>query len=70
MKPNTRVHVLSFVGPRFENDWSQKGTTRRPRAGQSVPGPDWSIVEFDDTGGRLCVHRDSLMVANDQSRAA
>jgi hypothetical protein len=66
--------LLAFVGPTFERDWSEKGTIRKPRVtkGEGVPGPDWYIVQFDpeNGGGKLCIHRDRIMVANDQSQAA
>lgn len=70
LDPGTRVRIKSYVGPTFEVDWSEKGTIRKPRVtkGESTVGPGWYIVEFD-RGGRLNVHRERMMVANDQSRA-
>lgn len=67
---NTRVRILSLVGATFERDWSETGITRKPIAskGQGVPSPDWCIVQFD-SGGCLCVHRDRLMICNDQGAA-
>ena len=68
LKPGTRVHICAYVGPTFEPDWSEKGTIRKPRAANlPMPGPDWYIVEFDGCGA-LCVHRNHLMIANDQSK--
>jgi hypothetical protein len=69
LQPKTRVHILSFVGASFEPCWKEKGIVCRPRRGAGIPSDEWSIVEFD-AGGRLCVHRSRLMVANDQSAAA
>lgn len=65
LKPKTRVRLLSFVGRTFERDWSQTGCIVKTR--HPMPGPDWYPVRFDDSGGVLCVHRDRLMVCNDQS---
>jgi hypothetical protein len=69
LQPKTRVHVLSFVGASFEPCWKEKGTVLKPTARQKPPSSEWSIVRFDD-GGTMCIHRERLMVANDQSAAA
>jgi hypothetical protein len=74
LRPKTRVHILSFVGDGFEPCWKEKGTVCRPnkRRGEGTPPglEGWHIVQFDDDGARMCIHRDRLMVANDQSAAA
>jgi hypothetical protein len=69
--PKTRVHILAFVGATFEPSWKEKGTVCRinKRRGEGVPNAEWQIVQFDD-GGRMCIHNDRLMIANDQSVAA
>lgn len=69
LAPRTRVHILSFVGSNFEPCWKEKGTVLKPTAATKPPNDEWSIVRFDD-GGTLCIHRERLMVANDQSKAA
>lgn len=68
--PNTRVRIQSLTGPNFEAEWKETGRTYKPRASQreGVPSPEWSLVRFDDDGGRLCIHNSQLMVCNDQRR--
>ena len=68
LPPKTRVRILSFVGSKFENDWSQTGIILKPRKSSlPLPGLDWYVVRWDDSGGALCVHRSRLMVCNDQA---
>ncbi len=71
---NTIVHVArsTFAGI----DWSEKAligrvTSRmKARTGEFDPlANGWSPVRFTDGGG-LLIHRESLMVANDQSAKA
>lgn len=66
LPPKTRVHILAFTGPTFEPCWKEKGTVLKPTKATKPPTGDWSIVRFDD-GGTMCIHRERLMVANDQS---
>ncbi len=59
-KPKQKVRILTLVGPRFEEDWSQRGTICKPLKSQlPLPSPEWFIVKFDD-GGSLCIHQGQL----------
>lgn len=57
MQIGTKVRTL------YEH--SETGTIVRPRkVSLPLPSPDWFIIQFDDDGGRLCIHRDMLAVRN------
>jgi len=70
MKTGTRVRILSFVGAQCERDWSETGRIGRwhPNWSDKSVRPDgYFPVTFDSDGARMLVHRDRLMVCNDQS---
>ena len=57
MQIGTKVRTL------FQH--SETGTIVRPRkVNLPLPSPDWVIVQLDDDGDRLCMHRDMLAVRN------
>lgn len=75
LPPGTIVHVAQRpLGGGV--DWSEKAIVARvtgrmkARAGQFDPlANGWSPVTFA-SGGCLLIHRENLMIANDQSRKA
>ena len=57
MKTGTKIRTL------FEH--SETGTIVRPRkVNLPLPSADWVIVQLDDGGDRLCMHRDMFVVRN------
>ena len=66
LTPGTPVRICHLPLGATEWVWEQKGTIRKPRAENlPLPSDDWYIVKFDDGGGKMCLHRSSLMVCND-----
>ena len=68
LKTGTRVRIETLSGATFERGWAETG-----RIGRWHPGytPDkrpegYYPVTFDSDGARMLVHRDRLMVCNDQ----
>lgn len=68
LKSGTKVRICAYAGSTFEPVWSETGRVCKPRMSQlPLPSPDWHIIRFDADGGKLCVHRERLMVCNDQA---
>lgn len=59
MKIGTRVTTLY--------EYSQTGVIVKPRRGETPPTSDWYIVQFDDSGGKMCIHR-SMLAQSDAPR--
>ena len=53
----TRIETIS----KWPGVPTEHAKIARPRRGESVPGPGWHIVEFQD-GGRLCMHESRFRV--------
>lgn len=66
----TKVRILAFVGPTFERDWSETGRIVKHDAswrGREHEIPEgYHTVRYDRDGAVLMIHRQRLMVANDQ----
>ena len=76
IKAGTIVHVAAFPLSSIGPDWSEKAVVGRVRPEMRArPGEfdaiakGWHPVTFTD-GGCLLIHRERLMVANDQSAKA
>ncbi len=71
--PKTQVRILSFVGaglPAADDGevgspcWKEKGVICKPRRSETPPSKEWFIVQYED-GGKMCIHQDRLMIANE-----
>lgn len=53
----------------FDTRWPgvipQRAKIVRPRRGESTPGPEWHIIQFDD-GGKLCVHESNFRIVDNR----
>ncbi|MFN0042234.1 MAG: hypothetical protein ACKVSF_03350 [Alphaproteobacteria bacterium] len=59
IQPGTKVRTL------YQH--SATGTIRKPgKVSLPMPGPDWYIIQFDDSGGKLCIHRSMFSISNEQ----
>lgn len=56
-----RVETLSFVGPAFADDWSQRATII---GRHKSDGGNWYVIQFDD-GGCLSSHASRLRASNE-----
>lgn len=67
----TKVRIVTLVGATFERDWSETGTVLRWNTRVSGPRENlpagYHTVRYDSDGATLLIHRNQLMVRNDQS---
>lgn len=56
IKPETKVRTLY--------QFSETGVIAKPSKGEGGPTPEWYVVQFDESGGRMCVHETMLAVSN------